>query len=299
MNAARHCCVCHRYKGVKVEVHHIEQEALGGKNIYDNAISLCFDCHAEAGHYNPQHPRGTKFSPSELKKAKARWIALVKENNTKEPNGPDFFLCRYFVCESYENLLEISEGNLSKFPVENPLLVRNEILGFLDQVIKAHPERYRHASCWGKGYKSKEDYLSRYPDALVTKEREGNYPYFQVVRTPTKEELYKLAQKDGVLKLMLHHGMPIDNTSAIVSCYEDGCGGIEAQEEYIFRKLWCAFAAITNVSNQPLAIESIEAHKVLKQGFVSFPKIDNDIQSIDLPRMPISPGEIQSLFPSP
>ena len=36
-DTARHCCVCHRYKGVKVEVHHIEQEALGGSNKYENA----------------------------------------------------------------------------------------------------------------------------------------------------------------------------------------------------------------------------------------------------------------------
>ena len=59
VDTARHCCVCHRYKGVKVEVHHIKQEALGGENTYENAISLCFDCHCDAGHYNPKHPRGT------------------------------------------------------------------------------------------------------------------------------------------------------------------------------------------------------------------------------------------------
>nr|VFK42254.1 MAG: hypothetical protein BECKSD772F_GA0070984_111810 [Candidatus Kentron sp. SD]VFK48163.1 MAG: hypothetical protein BECKSD772E_GA0070983_11157 [Candidatus Kentron sp. SD]VFK77679.1 MAG: hypothetical protein BECKSD772D_GA0070982_10018 [Candidatus Kentron sp. SD] len=27
VNTARHCCVCHRYKGVKVEVHHIEHKS--------------------------------------------------------------------------------------------------------------------------------------------------------------------------------------------------------------------------------------------------------------------------------
>lgn len=51
IDTARHCCVCHRYKGVKVEVHHIKQEALGGPNTYENTIFLCFDCHCDAGHY--------------------------------------------------------------------------------------------------------------------------------------------------------------------------------------------------------------------------------------------------------
>jgi len=69
--AARHCCVCHRYNGVGVEAHHIVQEADGGPNKYENAIVLCFDCHAAAGHYNSRHPRGTKFSPEELRLASA------------------------------------------------------------------------------------------------------------------------------------------------------------------------------------------------------------------------------------
>ena len=78
--AARHCCVCHRYKGVKIEVHHLEQEADGGGNDLENAIALCFDCHADAGHYNPDHPRGTNFSPRELRMARATWHRLVQEN---------------------------------------------------------------------------------------------------------------------------------------------------------------------------------------------------------------------------
>ena len=33
----------------------------------DNAIPLCFDCHADVGHYNTKHPRGRKYSILELK----------------------------------------------------------------------------------------------------------------------------------------------------------------------------------------------------------------------------------------
>jgi len=79
VSAARHCCVCHRYKGVKVEVHHIVPIFKGGTDTEDNAIALCFDCHADAGHYNSKHPRGIKFSPEELRYARDVWYSNVKQ----------------------------------------------------------------------------------------------------------------------------------------------------------------------------------------------------------------------------
>jgi len=69
----RRCCVCHEFGGRSVNVHHIIQEADGGANTIDNAICLCFRCHAEAGHFNSRHPLGTKYSPSELKAHRDQW----------------------------------------------------------------------------------------------------------------------------------------------------------------------------------------------------------------------------------
>ena len=34
----RRCCLCHRFCGVKMEIHHIEQDAPDGGNDRDNAI---------------------------------------------------------------------------------------------------------------------------------------------------------------------------------------------------------------------------------------------------------------------
>jgi hypothetical protein len=39
-----------------MEIDHIVQRADGGQNAMENAIALCFDCHAEAHAYNPRHP---------------------------------------------------------------------------------------------------------------------------------------------------------------------------------------------------------------------------------------------------
>ena len=62
----RHCCLCGKACGTDIEIAHIDSKEKGGENI-DNAIPLCYDCHAEIGRYNKEHPRGNKYRPSELK----------------------------------------------------------------------------------------------------------------------------------------------------------------------------------------------------------------------------------------
>lgn len=88
VRSARHCCVCHRVKGINLEVHHIKPKEQGGTDSIDNAICLCFDCHADAGHYFAKHPKGTKLSPEELLKHKAAWFKIVSENNIMAPSTP-------------------------------------------------------------------------------------------------------------------------------------------------------------------------------------------------------------------
>jgi hypothetical protein len=74
----RRCCVCHRFCGVKMELDHIQPKAEGGPDTIDNAIPVCFDCHAEIHAYNDQHPRGRKFKPEELKLHKQQWLELCQ-----------------------------------------------------------------------------------------------------------------------------------------------------------------------------------------------------------------------------
>ncbi len=62
----RHCCLCKERCGANIEVHHIVPEPVGSNEI-DNAIPLCFDCHAEVGSYNDKHARGNKYKPAELR----------------------------------------------------------------------------------------------------------------------------------------------------------------------------------------------------------------------------------------
>ena len=63
----RHCCLCGKACGTDIEIAHIIPKGKKRSEDIDNAIPLCYDCHAKIGHYNCKHPRGNKFRPEELK----------------------------------------------------------------------------------------------------------------------------------------------------------------------------------------------------------------------------------------
>lgn len=75
----RRCCVCHRFCGVKMELHHAEHSSDGGSDDIENAIPLCFECHAEVNHYNDAHPKGRKFSKEELLEHKKQWLIVCSK----------------------------------------------------------------------------------------------------------------------------------------------------------------------------------------------------------------------------
>ncbi len=75
----RRCCICHRFCGTKIETDHIVQPADRGDNSIDNAIAVCFECHAEIHSYNDAHPRGRKFRAEELSRHKEQWLEICRD----------------------------------------------------------------------------------------------------------------------------------------------------------------------------------------------------------------------------
>lgn len=63
----RHCCLCKRPCGLDIEVDHLIPSDDGGRDDVENALPLCFDCHARVHRYNDRHPRGTKYFHLELR----------------------------------------------------------------------------------------------------------------------------------------------------------------------------------------------------------------------------------------
>lgn len=86
----RRCCICHKFCGNNMEVHHIKAHADGGDDSFDNAIPLCFDCHAIVRQYDPKHPKGIKFTAKELILHRDSWYEKVKQGvDKKSNNGAD------------------------------------------------------------------------------------------------------------------------------------------------------------------------------------------------------------------
>jgi hypothetical protein len=76
----RRCCICHRFCGVKMETDHIDPKAASNDDSIDNAIPLCFDCHAEIHSYNDKHARGRKYTPGELRRHRDQWLKICAES---------------------------------------------------------------------------------------------------------------------------------------------------------------------------------------------------------------------------
>ena len=76
-SCGRCCCICHKFCGTKIELHHIEQKAYGGEDSLENCIPLCFDCHSDMGKADPKHPKGKRYSVEELKRHRDNWYKKV------------------------------------------------------------------------------------------------------------------------------------------------------------------------------------------------------------------------------
>lgn len=198
-------------------------------------------------------------------------------------------LVNYYVCESYEKLVEINNGDLSSFPVKEAMILRNSVMSSLNKIISYHPDSYRHASFYGDDYKSVESYLEKYPEASIPDRSDGNFSYFQVVRIPSKNKLNSLKDKDGLLKIMLDDN--IDFPIAIAGGYEDACGGVDLQEEFIFRKLWCSFISITNNSKKILQLDSLNGKHIISNSFHSFGSISAQNKKIPIPKIMLKPAQ--------
>ena len=85
--SSRHCCICHKFCGRKIELHHIKHKADGGEDSFENCIPLYFDCHADMGKADPKHPKGKRFTEKELQQHRDRWYERAE--NTPMPMNHD------------------------------------------------------------------------------------------------------------------------------------------------------------------------------------------------------------------
>ena len=74
----RRCCICHKFCGTKMALHHITQKAYGGDDSFENCIPLCLDCHEDMGKADPNHSTGKHYTERELRLHRDNWYESVK-----------------------------------------------------------------------------------------------------------------------------------------------------------------------------------------------------------------------------
>lgn len=76
----RCCCICHKFCGTKINLHHIKQSADGGDDTLDNCIPLCLDCHEDMGKADPKHSTGKHYTERELRLHRDNWYESVRNS---------------------------------------------------------------------------------------------------------------------------------------------------------------------------------------------------------------------------
>jgi len=70
----RHCCICHRFRPIRLQVHHILPVSEDGTDDPDNLIALCQTCHSDV---HTKVPFTRRFTTQELKQHRDQVIKLV------------------------------------------------------------------------------------------------------------------------------------------------------------------------------------------------------------------------------
>ena len=134
----RHCCICYRFCGIKIETDHMVPEGEGGSNKIENAIPLCFECHAEVHLCNNEHPRGRKYTPAELRQHKEQWLDLCENKPSvllQGQNRVDSGVLSAVISELEFNLL-CADLRISFETREFHNAISNGILSLLEDEIK-------------------------------------------------------------------------------------------------------------------------------------------------------------------
>lgn len=118
-SCGRCCCICHKFCGTKIELHHIEQKAYGGEDTLENCIPLCFDCHSDMGKADPKHPKGKKYSIAELKRHRDNWYKKVN-NGVYIADGSEKTIYKEDV-ELFRSICDLFTPSVKCWLIENDI----------------------------------------------------------------------------------------------------------------------------------------------------------------------------------
>jgi len=253
--AARYCCVCHERAGLKVEVHHIIPESISHDNSIDNAIALCFDCHTDAGHYNPAHPKGTKFSTDELTRHRNNWYSIVENNKIPNITTKDYVHVRYHLPMHYDIFSKIQQAVFPRIWGENILYFAGPIGLAHKQYHTKNNKDFRRRDMCKSHYATEADYLAAEEEArLLTDEERMSLPLYSTARNLKKEDFDLVKVKDPLIEKFIENNL--SEKFFLPLGHFCGCSGLFL-DELISRPIWPVFIGLANSSSAPLTIERV------------------------------------------
>lgn len=270
IECARHCCVCHRYKGVKIEVHHLIQSAHGGSDTFENAIPLCFDCHCDAGHYNPNHPRGAKLSIPELREARDNWYDFVKKNTcVEEKNYSKHIQISYYIQHSFDTLEDVLRGTFDSLNLNNSrvFLAHNEISAQWIKLLDAHLQDYKNNTEQNliidiKDFDSIEQYILEYQNIEVIDKAGVDNPFYDAERKTDWNEILTITNPNNFLKQLSESGISAKEfCTLLLKKNEMGCFSVPHSNysEYLeITPISFLFIGITNASKESIKLSYLE-----------------------------------------
>ena len=279
--SARRCCICKEFVGRNIEIHHIIQACDGGKDTFENAIPLCFDCHANAGHYNSKHPRGSKFSPEELRKHRDQWYKLV-ENGQFSLNDLEISQ-QFFLTNSFDIVSELINGDFSNFPINEIKLYKNELFHYLKEIDFFNQKE----SDFYNYYKSLDDYKTNFPDAVLNT---GKYGTTYWTRTPSLTEIkQKFYNSEYVANYMIRNNASSSDFSK-ATFIEYGCAEGN-YEKFELKDAKVVFLAIFNSSNKVINIKEIKESYIEDGGFTKLNEQNLPIRKINTNNLQLESGK--------
>lgn len=292
VRSARRCCVCREYKGLGIEVHHIRPSSEGGPDTIENAIVLCFDCHAAAGHYNPSHPRGSRFSPSELRRHRDRLWGDVERGliPPANPAAADIHV-RHLLCLDYEKANTILTGGFvnKEFSARN--VIQNQVSRFMRRVL--HDDlpltegSLPYAGTPTPGFLLREEWWETRGEAAQ------EYPEFATAdsRPIEARDLADGHIRSRLFAMYVAAGMPPGNLGTL-QLEDFACGEKPWLLEYRIRRPLPLFSEISNRGTAPIVVTALRGFRcAAAQVPQELNSIEGELVREEIPPITLGPGE--------
>lgn len=200
------------------------------------------------------------------------------------------FSVNYYICEDYAHLKELCSGDLTNFPEEKAMLLKNDVLDTLNYIISSKPSQYRPTSHFTeKDFGSEDNYKNFYPKASKPNKSQTKDAYFSLIRDLDESDKQYLCAKDSIFKLMIDS--KFSEQLGYAGAYPNECWGVELQEELVIRKLWGLFLSIKNNSNKLIELDSILVDFNHKNEFYDFKLIPEYHKESKLPKIMLEAGK--------